>query len=339
MNYTIRFNQLIITFGLPLIMMFTVVWLSQSAWFQQQPGPLSIGIILDLTLTIPLVYLFLIRKKKVPKTTVIPFFIAGLVLASFIIPAGHQQLLTQIKTWILPLVEITAFTFVALKIRKIRKSYKAQKKETLDFYALIRQATQEVLPGKVSSFVATEIAVLYYGFFHWKSRKLTTHEFSYHKDSGAVALLAILIVIVLVETFAIHLLLQRWSPVVAWVLSCLSLYSASQIFGMLRSLSKRPILLFKDRLELRYGILGEATIPLENIESIELSFKDISLSTQVRKLSPLGDMENHNVLIHVKSENALEGLYGSKKTFTTLALHIDEKEKFRQALTEALDRF
>ena len=336
MYRTIRFNHTILAVGIPLILMLSIVLLSQSSWFQLHPAALSAAITVDLAFTIPLVYLFLIRKKDIPNTTAIPFFIAGLVLASFLIPADHQEYLRLIKQWVVPVVELAALALVAQKVRKVVKAYNVQKNHSLDFHSLIQEATKEVLPKKVSTIFAFEISLIYYGFLSWKKRKLQPNEFTYHKKSGSIAVLAVFIGIVWVETLVIHILLERWSPLAAWILTVLSLYSGFQIFGMLRSLSKRPLSIQKGVLLLRYGIMSETTIPLDTIHSIELSSKQQAFDQRTRKLSPLGDLESHNVLIHLKEENTLQRLYGIKKMFTTIALHVDEKERFEGALRVAL---
>ena len=337
MNHAIRFQKNLITFGIPFLIILSSVVLSRSYWFQQHPGPLSVGIILDLNLTVPLVYLFLIRNRSIPKTTAVPLFIAGLIIAGIIIPAGQQFYLTQIKTYVVPVVEVTVLIFMIIKVRKVRKMYKRQKLAQPDFYSSIKMTTEEILPGKASEFLAVEISLIYYGFLHLKKRKLAENEFSYHKKTGTVAIMAIFIVIIFVETFVIHILLQRWSPVAAWILTIASLYSGFQIFGILRSLSKRPISIEDGKLELRYGIMSESSVPLNIIESVEISSKSIALNKEVRKLSPLGDLESHNVLIHLKNEHVLKGLYGGKKTFKTIALHVDEKHRFEQELNRAIE--
>ena len=51
--------------------------------------------------------------------------------------------------------------------------------------------------------------------------------------------------------------------------------------------------------------MSEATIDLKDIESIEVSSKDIELNEDTRKLSFLGELESHNVVIHLKEENTL----------------------------------
>lgn len=336
MDRTIRFNSNFITYGTPLLLILFLVLLSHSSLFQWHPETLSIAITFDLALTVPLVYLFLIRKKKVPNTTAIPFFIGGLILASYLIPAEHQFYLSLIKQWVVPVVELAALTLVGRQVLKVLKAYKAQKNDSFDFHSIIRQAAGEVLPKRVDKILAFEISIIYYGFFHWKKVKLNANEFSYHRKSGTIAVLAILIFIIWIETFVLHILLQRWSPLAAWVLTILSLYSGFQLFGMLRSLSKRPVSIRKDILLLRYGIMSEAAIPFENIGSVELNTRQLAKEEPTCKLSPLGDLDSHNVLLHLKEATTVEGLYGMKKTCRTLALHLDEKESFKQTLEEAV---
>lgn len=336
MDRTMSFNYKLVAFGIPLLLMLSVVLLSQSDWFQQHPESLSTAITFDLAMIIPLVYLFLIWKKPIPKYTTTPVFIAGLILASYIIPASHQFYLGLIKQWVVPLVELTVLTFIVLKVRKIYKAYKVQKNNSFDFHTVIQQASREVVPKGVASILSFEISLIYYGFLNWKQRKLASNEFSYHNKTGTIAILSVLILIIWVETFVIHILLQRWSPLMAWILTGISLYSGFQVFGMLRSLSKRPISIEKDVLQVRYGIMSEATIPLENIDSITVSSKQHNFDKETRKLSPLGDLESHNVLIHLKNEGVMEGLYGMKKKFKTLALHIDEKAQFELAVRTAI---
>ena len=185
---------------------------------------------------------------------------------------------------------------------------------------------------KISGAFATEITVLYYGFFNWKKRKLSNNEFSYHKSSGTIALLIVFMFLIMVETSVVHLLLQKWSTLAAWVLSILSIYTCLQVFGIMRSMSKRPISIDNGELKLRYGLFSESTISISNIENIELSTKSIEFDYRTKKLSPLRGFESHNVVIRLKEEEVLFGLYGLKSTYTTIALHVDEKEQFAKEI-------
>ncbi|AXT52239.1 hypothetical protein D1818_15845 [Aquimarina sp. BL5] len=177
-----------------------------------------------------------------------------------------------------------------------------------------------------------EIAVFYYGFVSWRKTKLQNNEFSYHKNSGTIPILIALIPIIAIETYVLNILLSKWSITAAWLVSALSIYSGFQIFGFLKSMFKRSFSIEKNTIHLRYGILSEARIDINNIKSIEISSKPIEFNDTVRKLSPLGELESHNIVIHVKKENTIIGLYGIKRKFKTLAFYIDNKEEFKEAL-------
>jgi len=336
MSKTINQIRPLITFGIPLAVFGLLFLITKSSFFIDAPSGFSATLTLDLILTVPVVYFLLIRKKEIPKTTVIPVFILGIVIATLIIPQDQQQLLSVVKQWVLPLVEISAFTFIVIKVRKTIRLFRAKKGVTLDFLTMLKSVTREVLPEKISSAFATEIAAIYYVFFVWKKRKLSNHEFSYHVQGGAKMILGVFIFLILVETFAMHLMLAQWSLLAAWILTGLSLYTVFQVIAILKSLSQRPIAISDNTLYLKYGLLGDSTLPLSAIESIELSSKSIEFDDTTRHLSPLQDMDPHNVIIQLKESQVLEGFYGIRKSFKTLALHVDDKNRFKQILDDKL---
>ncbi len=184
------------------------------------------------------------------------------------------------------------------------------------------------MPRKAAIPFATEVAVFYYGFINWKKSHYKLNEFTHHKDSGSMALLAVFILIILVETFAIHLLLMKWSSLAAWIVTGLSLYTALQLWGFLKSIPKRPFIIENGKLKLRYGILNETDIDLESIESVEAFSQSIKKEDSIVKLSPLGELENHNLLIKLKEENFICGLYGIKKKYSKIAFYVDQKDAF-----------
>lgn len=332
MTRNINYLGFLSTLGIPLTLIVSMVLLAKSALFVRYPEQLSMGITFDLVITVPLVYFLLIRKREIPKTTVVPFFILGLVVASFILPAGHQFYLTQIKHWVLPVVEISVFLFVGFKVTKTVKEFRKQKNETPDFFTAIRTATLEVLPQALSRPFAIELGVIYYGFISWRKKALKPNEFSYHKKTATMALLGVFILIIFAETIALHLLLQMWSDIAAWVLTILSVYTGLQVFGIARSMSKRPLAIEADSIELRYGLLSETTIKLENIEEVAPFKGPVEKDGDTVQLSPLGELEACNVVIHLKEENTLYGLYGIKKTATSIALHVDEPQRFEEMI-------
>lgn len=313
-----------------------MIFITKTSLFQMNPDKLAIGITFDLLLIVPFIYFLLIRKTKIPKTTVLPFLILGIVICSIILPQENQHYLSLFKTWILPVIELSVLSYVIYNVRKGIKFYKQKKEHSFDFFTTLKNTCYEILPKNVVIPVVTEIAVFYYGFIYWKKRELKENEFSYHKDSGTITLLVAIIFIVAIETVVLHILLVKWSNLAAWILTCLSIYSGIQIFGFLKSMLKRPISIENDKLFLRYGIMNEATIDLANVASIEVSSKDIEINKETRKLSFLGELEIHNIIIRLKEENTLTGLYGIKREFKNLAFYIDDKIEFKNRINNAL---
>ncbi|MEP1095096.1 MAG: hypothetical protein ABJG78_08300 [Cyclobacteriaceae bacterium] len=328
-----------IPFLLPLILIIFLVMIAKTFFLQANANELSSAITLDMLLTVPFIYFLLIRKREVPKITVVPVFILGIIICSLILPADNRFLLDLAKMWMLPVVEVAILGFVLIKIRKTAALFKKENDIAPDFYSALRKASAEIFPTKLASIFSMEISVIYYSFFVWKRRKLVANEFTYHKESSIRILLGVFIFIILVETAVIHILLQEWSVVAAWFLTGLSVYTAFQLFAILKSVSRRPICICEKKLILRHGLLSETEIPIEQIRSIELTSKSIEANKSNRLLSPLGEMDGHNVVIELTVDQELLGFYGIKKSFRKIAFHVDEKQRFFEALEERLTKF
>lgn len=331
MNKTLPWRQLN-SFGIPLLLMVLITLIAKSTIYTINPRAVSFGITFDLLLTIPVIYYLLIRKTDIPKIILVPFFLAGIAVATLILPSENQQFLGWAKTWIVPIVETLVLILIVYKIRLAIKQYNATKESAPDFFTAIKNVCSEVLPKIVAIPFATEIAVFYYGFIHWKRLVPKKNEFTYHNNSGIVTLLIAIIFIVGIETSVMHLLLLKWSLAAAWIITALSIYIAIQLFGFLKSILKRPISIAGNKLFLRYGILREAIIEIENIDSIELTAKSIELNKDTRKLSPFGDLESHNVVIRLNTECTLSGLYGINRKFKTVVLFVDNQGDFKKQI-------
>lgn len=332
MNNTTTLQRNLIIFGIPLMIVCLMVLIANSSIFQNNANAVAIGITFDLVLTVPLVYFLLIRKTNIPVTTVVPFLILGIVVCSIILPPENQYYLNLFKTWALPVLELSIVSYIVYNIRKAVKQFKLNKDQSFDFFTTLKTTCSEILPkGLVMPFV-TEIAVFYYGFIYWKKRTLRENEFSYHKESGTITLLIAIIFIVGIETVTVHVLLSKWSIIAAWIFTFLSIYSGIQIFGFLKSMLKRPISVEGNKVNLRYGIMSETTINIEDIVSVEITSKDFEKSKENRKLSILGELESHNMVIRLKNENTLTGLYGVKRTYKNLAIYVDDKQEFKNRI-------
>jgi len=338
MIITKNLQRNLIAFGIPVLIIGLIILITKISIFQKNPDYLAIGITFDLLFTVPFIYFLLIRKSDIPKTTVVPFLILGVIIGSIVLPSENQQYLNLFKVWMLPIIELSVLLYVIYNLRKGIKSYKQKKEHSFDFFTTLKNTCYKILPKNVVIPVVTEIAVFYYGFIYWKKRELKENEYSYHKDSGTITLLIAIICIVAIETVVLHTLITKWSNLAAWILTFLSIYSGIQLFGFLKSMFKRPILIENNKLFLRHGIMTESTIDIKNIACIEISSKDIELNNETLKLSFLGELESHNIIIHLKKEYELIGLYGVKRKYKKLALYVDDKVGFKNQINNTLTK-
>ncbi|NVK53056.1 MAG: hypothetical protein HWD85_08990 [Flavobacteriaceae bacterium] len=330
------FKSYFISFSIPLLMIVSMIVLSQSSLFFKHPRELSIGITLDLVLTIPLVYFLLIRKKKISKTTVVSFFGFGILVASFIIPKDYQTVLSIVKKVVFPIIELGILAFLFIKTRSIVLKFRKNRNESIDFFTAIELASKEVFPKRVAALIATEAAMIYYLLFDWKKQHLQQNEFTNYKESGVLALLLGIVLVLLIETFALHIFLLKWSVVVAWVLTFLSVYTILQFISLAKSMTKRPHLVDAEnnKLILRYGFFAEAVVPFQLIKGLEVSSKDLPENKSVTRFSPLGELVPHNIILHLKEENKFVSLYGFTKKYTSLAFFVDNKLEFKKMVEE-----
>lgn len=84
-------------------------------------------------------------------------------------------------------------------------------------------------------------------------------------------------------------------------------------------------------------MFNDATIPLAKIAEMDFSRKCIKLDEQTRILLGLGEIDSYNVILHLKNEHTMYGLYGFTKNFTTIAFYVDDKEGFETKLKLAID--
>lgn len=336
MNQISQINKGVISLSVLTLLLGSLVILMKSSVVANYPM-MDLAITLDLVLVVPVVYLLMIRKTRIPNTTVVPILVLGLTLGFIFLPSKNQFYLSLFKTWILPLIEFSILTFIIIKIRRARKTYTSLTKTIPDFFTALKLACSEILPQPVVIPFSTEVAVIYYSFIDWKHRQLGPNEFSYHKKNGSTSLILGFIVLVAAETIGLHMFLSKWSVPLAWVLTGLSMYTGLQLFGIARSLAKRPITLEKGHLSLRYGILNESIIPYSAIDSITLSQKIDKNHELVRSMSPFSDIEGFNVVINLKNENVIIGLYGIRKKAKTITLHVDDPEKFKVKLQSFLE--
>ena len=333
----INLRSNLLVFGIPLLMILSLIITVKSSFFVPK---LSVYIIADFLITIPLIYFLLVRKSVVSNKTIITVVFLGLVIASIILPKENQELISKIKMLLIPIAEIAIVVYITIVGKKAINKAKEKKDYSLDFFDIVDSACAEVLPAGIASVLATEISVLYYALISWKKKKLTTNEFSYHKDGTAISIILGFLLVVGVEIFVTHSMVENGNNSGGLILAILSGYTILQIIAVLKSLSRRPIFVNKSKKELvlKFGILSKAIIPFSEIENVELTSKELLEKSETKYFSPLGSSSGHNVVIYFNKKIKYNFMYGFKKEAFSLAVFIDEKNEFVELLKDNISK-
>jgi len=336
MNNIINLLKPTLIFGVSILLIGLLIITVNSPLFTMGPNILSLTITIDLLISIPLIHYFLIRKTKTSKTSIYSIIVLGSIVGMFIIPIDNQNYLNFFRIWLLPIIETSLVIFIIYEVRKALRTKDELTEIQLDFFSAVKKTCYKIIPRFLAMPIATEISVIYYGIFSWKKRHLKPNEFSYHKKNATISTLVGIISILAIETFVLHVMLMDLSNLTAWILTFGSLYTILQILGLINSITKRPICLSENYLVIRYGILRETNILLDEIESLKISSKEIEFNKKTRRISPLGDSDGHNIIVKLNRTNYYSGFYGLKRKFDTIAFYVDNVEKFSNELENAL---
>jgi len=298
------------------------------------PDLLALGITLDLVVVVPgLVYFLLVRGRGWSPLTVIPAFIVSLAAAGRVLPTGRQQFLHGLEWLAIPL-ELIVVGLVVVKARQVARRMRTEgPADPGTLFERMREAAREVL-GKnlLSDALAFEIAICHCAFAGWRARPVSSPlTFTYHRRVAYGAIVAALLFVLAAETIGLHLLLQRWSPAAAWVLTVLSIYSAFWLLGLYQAVRLRPIRVEEDGLLIRIGLKWRVWVPFVDVAAIEILRGGTVLPKRKDLLRAvvLGDAR---YLLRLARPLTAEGPYGIRRQVEQIAFTVDEPQRFEAAL-------
>ncbi|MEM6633796.1 MAG: hypothetical protein AAF694_29250, partial [Bacteroidota bacterium] len=256
--------------------------------------------------------------------------------AGFILPADQQYVLSRAKVMLIPMVEMGILSVLVYKIISLKKSFKHT--HGVDFYDRLLHACKEVLPNRVGKLLATEVAVMYYLFAPLRKGAIQENEFTYFRKSGIKPIIGAFLFMLLFETLIVHVLVERWNPSVAWILTCIGVYTMLQIWAILRSMNQRLIVVDEETrsLILRYGFGCQTAISFDKIQAIHKGRKAPSQDKQHVSLSLFELVDASNVTIQLAQEHTLHKVYGMKKKYTSISLFVDEIDLFMDKIKAIL---
>jgi len=269
------------------------------------------GATFDLTITIPIFYwFFVVRTGKARPLSIAPVFIAGTLLATFLIPRPEQHFLSELRTILGPAAELLlAGAFVRRAVRLRREGANIAQALTGD--------------GRFGSLVASEALMFYYALFCWR-KKADRNGYTFHERSGWSSIVVCIIVLIAAESIGMHFFLRMWTAKAAWAWTALDLWAIAWLLGDYHALRLRVTTVDESAMHLRFGMRWNATIPLANIESIA-EVRETG-EWKRRDVLRLAILDEPRWLITLREPVEVQGLVGMRKTVRAIAMLPDDEE-------------
>jgi hypothetical protein len=298
----------------------------------KHPEAVAVGITLDLMVLVPLAYYFLVvRPKGWPPVAVAPMLVLSLLVAAAVLPSDHQQTLRVLRALVIP-AELGLLGWIGWQaFRALRETRDEAAADPLE--ALHKSARAFLRVERAADVLASELAVLHYALFSWRSR---AHQpdaawaFSSHERSGHGGLVLALLVLTAVEAIAIHVLLALWSPALAWIITALSLYGALWLLADYRASILRPVLVDSDEVWLRAGLRWHARVPRRMIAAVVRTAPGSQEGTR-----SLAFLTTPNLWLEFSEPISLRGSYGIRRRVRKVGLFVDNPAEFERLVNSA----
>lgn len=293
----------------------------------RHPDAVSAGLLLDLLVVVPLAFYFLaVRRAGWPVRTLIPLFLFSLTGAALVLPDQRAMLKSLSEALSVP-AEIGLVSWIAVRtVRSLRGTSGPGADDMLD---RLRAVAREILPVRgVAEAIGFEMAVVYYALFARRRAQEppAARVFTYHRTSGYGALGFALLIVTLAEAIPVHLLVTRWSPRSAWLLTALAAYGMLWFLADYRATRLRPILLDDDTLCIRTGLRWTVRIPRAHIVALH---KKAPKSEPFLRAALPGTTPQW---LELAEPVTAQGPYGKEKKARWISVAVDEAKVFREAL-------
>jgi hypothetical protein len=300
-----------------------------SRLFVMNPDVAVWGVTFDLMLTIPAVYYFgLVRRGRASFASMIPLFAVCGLAARQIVPGAHQQFLHQLGLVISAPLELFAIGWLVMRTRNAKRMLGGG-----DAIDRLRAAALELTRNPVvAEVVVGEVVVWYFALLSWR-RKPDVREgqtaVTVHEQSGWGVVLVALFIVMAGEAFGMHLVIQHWSRLWAWVLTGFEAYGMLWFIADLRALKLRPTVIDAEAVRIRFGLRWNAVIPRTAIASIEKIGGPTEKRPGLLKVAIINDPTH---LITLREPVTATSMFGIRREIHELALAPDDAAAFEQAL-------
>jgi hypothetical protein len=297
------------------------------------------AITLDLVIGLPALAWFLVlRRNRIGSIALVPVAIVGFVAARTLVPAPYNVAVIAFER-LLPVLEVALLAYVAVRVRRVIDEYRRLRASTPYGFDALEQATTRTFgsAARVLSIGVTEVALIGLAAVGWRRRYRPppgARAYSTHVRNGYTGTLAVMGAAIVIETAGIHLLVQRWSDVAAWLLTTLSVYSLIWLLGDYHGVRLNPHVVDDRTLHARAGLRWRAEIPLEAVRRV-LRYRHTDAEADVLSLALFGDPD---VVVDLDRSVTVRGLFGTRRAASALGLSVDDRTGFVDDVTRRMTR-
>ena len=326
-------SRLFLFLALTMLLIGVEIAVTRTLAFSRYPTGVSMAVLFDLVcVTTALFYWLVARPHQLANSRLLWVALVMLRLGFYILPQTTFSS-APIATVLLVLAEGVVLVVAILRIQTILQTYR-QLRPAMQAEMALRKALASVFGDRAAGFILGEGLTLYYILLSWRlrpdvpvgARMLTTHQ-----QSGQVALTVGLLVIGLIETFAVHVLATRWNATLAGWLMAISAYSFLYFVADLVATFKRPSYLTTDVFYLRLGVRWRVQINRSVIADVsticEKPPKQPGLINGAFLTAP-------NVKLTFHEPVFVTGPFGVQNMVRQITFFVDDRAAFVQALQE-----
>ncbi len=220
-----------------------------------------------------------------------------------------------------------------------RAGYLQERERGQDGWNAFERGVAMVAPRMAARLLATEIR-LWVCLATWLGRRHRRgpDEFTYHQGSIVKYLLVVVFFTLPVEVLAFELLIP-WAWL-RWVLVVLAAYAVVWMGGMAASLAVLPHSVGRGAVVFRYGLLAEARVAYDGIESVALERAAIPGAAEGLRIDReedtayIGAGSNTQLVLRLRERLAARGFLGPAAPVGTLRVTADDAEGLWRALAD-----
>lgn len=310
-------------------------WATQ--WLDRTPRPdlVALAVTADLVVGLPLLFgALVVRQLRLPWVTLAPVVVVGAIVAFRLLPPEQRTLLDMFAR-VLPLIEITLLGYAAVRLRRVWREYRKVRPTTVYASDALEAAVGRCFGHSPFTFVLVAelllVGLAVGGWFvRFRSNRAGLLLFSIHRSGIYPAFLFVIVLLVVGETLAAHLIVTHfWNATAAWVLTALSGYSLLWILGDFHALRLHPLVIDGNTLHLRRGLLWRGTVALDSIQGVR---RVLSSDTRHKGFVSLAPVGQGDIVLVLREPTTIYGLLGMQRQVTRFGIAVDNQPTLLAAI-------